>query len=47
MKEAMFQRGLISSSLARKPVLPLTHKEKEEIRQGLQSVGLLKENVSK
>ncbi|MCY1097643.1 dihydrodipicolinate synthase family protein [Bacillus safensis] len=47
MKEAMFQRGLISSSLARKPVLPLTQKEKEEIRQGLQSVGLLKENVSR
>lgn len=29
MKEAMFQRGLISSSLARKPVLPLTQKEKK------------------
>ncbi|MFB8733090.1 hypothetical protein ACEQPO_01825 [Bacillus sp. SL00103] len=47
MKEAMYQRGLISSSLARKPVLPLTDEEKEEIRQGLQSVGLLKENVGR
>ncbi|SFR00452.1 dihydrodipicolinate synthase family protein [Desulfoscipio geothermicus] len=41
MKEAMFQRGLISSALTRPPVLPLTDKEKEEISQGLKSVGLL------
>jgi 4-hydroxy-tetrahydrodipicolinate synthase len=41
MKEAMFQRGLISSSLARRPVLPLTEAEKGEIRQGLLKVGLI------
>ncbi|GAA3315659.1 hypothetical protein GCM10020331_011000 [Ectobacillus funiculus] len=29
MKEAMYQRGLISSSLARRPVLPLTEIEKK------------------
>ncbi|MFC6604002.1 hypothetical protein ACFQDF_24795 [Ectobacillus funiculus] len=45
MKEAMYQRGLISSSLARRPVLPLTEIEKEEIRQGLLKVGLLKDEV--
>ncbi|WP_243840794.1 dihydrodipicolinate synthase family protein [Paenisporosarcina antarctica] len=45
MKEAMFQRGLISSALARKPVLPLTDQDKEEIRNGLLSVGLVKETV--
>lgn len=43
MKEAMYQRGLISSSHARKPVLPLTEAEKEEIRQGLLKVGLIQE----
>ncbi|MGO4890423.1 dihydrodipicolinate synthase family protein, partial [Anaerobacillus sp. MEB173] len=45
MKEAMYQRGLISSSLARRPVLPLSKEDKEEIRQGLLSVGLIKEDV--
>jgi 4-hydroxy-tetrahydrodipicolinate synthase len=41
MKEAMYQRGLISSALSRPPVLPFTDAEKEEIRQGLLKVGLL------
>ncbi len=41
MKEAMFQRGLISSSLARQPVMPLNEQEKAEIRRGLVKVGLL------
>lgn len=45
MKEAMYQRGLISSSLARKPVLPLSEEDKEEIKNGLISVGLVKELV--
>ncbi|WP_047154710.1 dihydrodipicolinate synthase family protein [Aneurinibacillus tyrosinisolvens] len=45
MKEAMYQRGLISSSHARRPVLPLTEQEKEEIRQGLLKVGLIKDSV--
>lgn len=45
MKEAMYQRGLISSSLARRPVLPLTEQEKEEIRKGLLKVGLIKDEV--
>lgn len=42
MKEAMYQRGIIPSALARKPVLPLSDDEKEEIKQGLKSVGLIK-----
>ncbi len=46
MKEAMYQRGLISSPLARRPVLPLSEEDKEEIRQGLQNVGLLKEKIT-
>jgi 4-hydroxy-tetrahydrodipicolinate synthase len=41
MKEAMYQGGLISSALTRPPVIPLTDEEKEEIKQGLISVGLL------
>ncbi|MEF3308074.1 dihydrodipicolinate synthase family protein [Paenibacillus sp. GYB004] len=41
MKEAMFQRGLISSALTRPPVLPFTQQEKDEIRAGLQKVGLV------
>lgn len=41
MKEAMFQRGLISSALARPPVVPLSDQEKTEIRAGLTSVELL------
>lgn len=41
MKEAMFQRGLISSAITRPPVIPFTEQEKEEIRQGLLKVGLL------
>lgn len=41
MKEAMFQRGLISSALARPPVIPLTEDEKADIRAGLAAVGLL------
>lgn len=41
MKEAMFQRGLIPSALARPPVVPFTAEEKEEIRRRLESVGLL------
>jgi 4-hydroxy-tetrahydrodipicolinate synthase len=45
MKEAMYQRGLISSSLARRPVLPLKEYEVEEIRQGLIKVGLIKDEV--
>ncbi|WJE15256.1 dihydrodipicolinate synthase family protein [Halobacillus sp. ACCC02827] len=45
MKEAMYQRGLISSRHARRPVLPLSEQEVEEIRQGLLSVGLLKDEV--
>jgi len=45
MKEAMYQRGLISSSLARRPVLPLSKEEVEEIRQGLLKVGLIKDEV--
>ena len=45
MKEAMYQRGLISSNLARRPVLPLSEKEREEIHQGLLKVGLIKEEV--
>ncbi|WP_080875825.1 dihydrodipicolinate synthase family protein [Oceanobacillus timonensis] len=40
MKEAMYQRGLISSSLARRPVLPLTEEERQEISEGLKKVGL-------
>jgi 4-hydroxy-tetrahydrodipicolinate synthase len=45
MKEAMFQRGLITSALARKPVLPLSKQDKEEITKGLLSVGLIRELV--
>ncbi|WP_079474031.1 dihydrodipicolinate synthase family protein [Marinococcus halophilus] len=45
MKEAMYQRGLISSRQARRPVLPLSEEEREEIRQGLLSVGLLKDEA--
>jgi len=45
MKEAMYQRGLISSNLARRPVLPLSEKERKEIHQGLLKVGLIKEEV--
>lgn len=45
MKEAMYQRGLISSSLARRPVLPLTEQEKEEIHEGLVKVGLIKDEI--
>ncbi len=41
MKEAMFQRGLISSALTRPPVIPLTDAEKADIRAGLEKVGLL------
>lgn len=41
MKEAMFQRGLISSALTRPPVLPFSVQEKDEIRAGLQKVGLV------
>ncbi|WP_209125862.1 dihydrodipicolinate synthase family protein [Alkalihalobacillus sp. BA299] len=45
MKEAMYQRGLISSSLARRPVLPLSEEDVEEIRQGLLKVGLIEEKA--
>ncbi|GAF21168.1 dihydrodipicolinate synthase [Bacillus sp. JCM 19047] len=41
MKEAMYQRGLVPSALARPPVIPLSTKEKEEIKQGLDKVNLL------
>ncbi len=41
MKEAMFQRGLLPSALARPPVIALTEAEKADIRTGLQTVGLL------
>lgn len=41
MKEAMYQRGLIRTNHARKPVEPLTQKEKDEITQGLRMVGMI------
>lgn len=41
MKEAMFQRGLISSALSRPPVLPFSDVEKQEITNGLRKVGLI------
>lgn len=41
MKEAMFQRGLISSARTRPPVVALTDAEKAEIRAGLAAVDLL------
>ncbi|WP_323703295.1 dihydrodipicolinate synthase family protein [Mammaliicoccus sp. Dog046] len=41
MKEAMYQRGIIKTNHARKPVEPLTQQEKDEITEGLKSVGLL------
>lgn len=41
MKEAMYQRGLIRTNHARKPVEPLTKEEKDEITQGLKTVGLI------
>lgn len=41
MKEAMFQRGLISSALTRPPVLPFSEQEKAEIHTGLLKVGLV------
>ncbi len=41
MKEAMYQRGLISSALTRPPVIPLNDEEKAEIRQGLSKVNLI------
>ncbi|MGW7798431.1 dihydrodipicolinate synthase family protein [Staphylococcus xylosus] len=41
MKEAMYQRGLIRTNHARKPVEPLTQNEKEEITQGLKTVGMI------
>lgn len=41
MKEAMFQRGLISSALARPPVVALSAEEKSEIHAGLAAVELL------
>lgn len=40
-KEAMYQRGLIRTNHARKPVEPLTKEEKDEITQGLKTVGLI------
>ncbi|WP_422404101.1 dihydrodipicolinate synthase family protein [Mammaliicoccus sp. JADD-157] len=43
MKEAMYQRGIIKTNNARKPVEPLTQEEKDEIKEGLKSVGLLKQ----
>lgn len=41
MKEAMYQRGLIRTNHARKPVEPLTQKEKDEITQGLRMLGMI------
>lgn len=41
MKEAMYQRGLIRTNHARKPVEPLTQNEKDEIIQGLKTVGMI------
>jgi 4-hydroxy-tetrahydrodipicolinate synthase len=41
MKEAMYQRGLIPSPLARPPVIPLNQSEKEEIHQGLLTVSMV------
>jgi 4-hydroxy-tetrahydrodipicolinate synthase len=41
MKEAMYQRGLIPSAVARPPVIPLSDSEKEEIRRGLAAVSLV------
>lgn len=41
MKEAMYQRGLISNPIARPPVIPLSKQDKEEIRTGLRKVGLI------
>ncbi|MCE7782118.1 dihydrodipicolinate synthase family protein [Staphylococcus xylosus] len=41
MKEAMYQRGLIRTNHARKPVEPLTQNEKDEITQGLKTVGMI------
>lgn len=41
MKEAMYQRGIIRTNHARKPVEPLTQNEKDEITQGLKTVGMI------
>lgn len=41
MKEAMYQRGIIKTNHARKPVEPLTQEEKDEITEGLKTVGLI------
>jgi 4-hydroxy-tetrahydrodipicolinate synthase len=35
MKEALVQRGVFTSALMRKPVLPLDQEEKDWITQGL------------
>lgn len=41
MKEAMYQRGLIASPLARPPVVALSDDEKNDIRDGLSRCGLM------
>ena len=49
MKEALVQRGVFTSALMRKPVLPLSQEEKDGITQGLKksTAGSVKEEVAK
>lgn len=39
MKEALYQRGIFSSALMRRPVLPLTAEEKAQVSEGLKGSG--------
>lgn len=46
LKEALVQRGIFSSGLMRKPVLPLNQEEKDWIAEGLKKSGLEKVDMT-
>ena len=46
LKEALVQRGIFSSGLMRKPVLPLNQEEKDWIALGLKNSGMEKVDMS-
>ncbi len=46
LKEALVQRGIFSSGLMRKPVLPLNQKEKDWIAEGLKKSGVEKVDMT-
>ncbi len=46
LKEALYQRGVLSSALMRKPVLPLSQEEKDWVAEGLKKSALPKVDMT-